>query len=164
MSDKFRYIIFTICDFAFSLGGSSAVIVVNCISPDNSVGYKLTLSGIVLLVFLILTAKSLFEKSYRKKYDTLLQQLAEATSPEDKQSISLTLNAHKLKNDIYQRLMVLLPFAILYIVTWLGTTSLASLQSTVGLILASLSAGSVFSVIRKPLGEKLSLEKITRKK
>ena len=59
--------------------------------------------------------------------------------------------------------MLLLPFAILYIVTWFGARSLASLSSTVGLILACMGAGSVFNVLKKPVGEKVSLNKMTNK-
>ena len=59
-------------------------------------------------------------------------------------------------------MMTLLPFAIIYIVTWLGAKSLASLQSTSGLILASMGVGSVFNILKKPLGEKISLAKIIK--
>lgn len=164
MSDKAKYILYSILDFGLTFGGTAGVIVYNYITPTNSLGFKLTLTGIALVVALILTAKAIFEKKYREKYDTLLQQLAEATNDEQKKAISAEINKHKLKNNIYQRMMVLLPFAILYIVTWLGATSLENLNGTVGLILASMGAGSVFNIAKKPLGEKVSLQKITKKK
>lgn len=161
MSDKAKYILFSILDFGLTFGGTAGVIVYNYITPTNSLGFKLTFTGIVLVVALILTAKAIFEKQYRTKYDTLLQQLAEASSDDQKKAISAEINKHKLKNDIYQRLMVLLPFAILYVVTWLGATALENLNGTVGLILASMGAGSVFNIIKKPIGDRVSLDKIT---
>lgn len=163
MSDKAKYILYSILDFGLTFGGTAGVIVYNYITPTNSLGFKLTFTGIVLVVALVLTSKAIFEKKYRAKYDTLLQQLAEATTDEAKKAISAEINKHKMKNNIYQRMMVLLPFAILYIVTWLGATSLESLNGTVGLILASMGAGSVFNIVKKPIGERVSLEKITRK-
>ena len=163
MSDKAKYILYSILDFGLTFGGTAGVIVYNYITPTNSLGFKLTFTGIILVVALVLTAKAVFEKGYRQKYDTLLQQLAEASDPVVKSTISEKINQHKRKNDIYQRAMLLLPFAILYIVTWFGARSLASLSSTVGLILACMGAGSVFNVLKKPVGEKVSLNKMTNK-
>lgn len=163
MSNKAKYILYSILDFGLTFGGTAGVIVYNYITPTNALGFKLTLTGIVLVVALVLTAKSVFEKKYRQKYDQLLQQLAEATDDELKKSISEEINKHKLKNNIYQRMMVLMPFAILYLVTFLGATSIDSLQGTVGLILASMGAGSIFNIIKKPVGEEVTLEKIKNK-
>lgn len=163
MSDKAKYILYSLLDFGLTFGGSAGVIVYNYITPTNSLGFKLTLTGITLFVVLLFTAKAIFEKSYRNKHDTLLQQLAEATDQEIKNGISKELEKHKIKNNIYQRLMVLMPFAILYVVTWLGATSLESLNGTVGLILASMCAGSVFNILKKPIGEKVSLQRIVNK-
>lgn len=163
MDDKAKYILYSLLDFGLTFGGSAAVIVYNYITPTNSLGYKLSFTGIALVICLILTAKAVFEKNYRRKYDTLLQQLAEAIDPEEKAKISKEINKHKRKNDIYQRLMVLLPFAILYVVTWLGATTLESLNGTIGLILVSLGAGSVFNIMKRPLAEKVSLQKIIKK-
>lgn len=163
MSDKAKYILYSLLDFGLTFGGSAGVIVYNYITPTNSLGFKLTLAGITLFVVLLFTAKAMFEKNYRNKHDTLLQQLAEATDQETKNGISKELENHKIKNNIYQRLMVLMPFAILYIVTWLGATSLESLNGTVGLILASMGAGSVFNILKKPIGEKVSLQRIVNK-
>lgn len=163
MSNKVKYIISTILDFALTFGGSAAIIVYNYITPSNSIGFKLSLSGIILVVALLLTAKTIFERKYQSRHNTLLQQLAEATDITVKTELSKQLEKHKTVNNIYGRLMILLPFAILYVVTWLGATSLASLNGTVGLILVSMGAGSVFNVIKKPIAEKVSLEKITKK-
>lgn len=163
MSDKAKYILYTILDFALTFGGTAGVIVFNYISPDNSVGFKITFTGIVLVVALVLTAKAIFEKRYREKHDTLLQQLAEATDTEVKAEISKSIESHKMAEYIYQRLMILLPFAILYIVCFLGQTTLANLQGSVGLILASMGAGSVFNVIKKPVADKVSFDKFKKK-
>ena len=76
--------------------------------------------------------------------------------------ISEKINAHKIKNNIYQRLMLLLPFIVLFVVSWFGEVMLSSLRGTVGLILTSLTAGSVMNVIKKPIKEKIDLEKITK--
>ena len=59
--------------------------------------------------------------------------------------------------------MILLPFAILFIVTFLGATALSDLNGTVGLVLASMGAGSVFNVLKKPVKEKLDMEKLNNK-
>lgn len=163
MSDKVKYVLYTLLDFGFTFGGTAGVIVYNYITPDNSTGYKLTLSGILLVVGLLLTAKAMFEHSYRQKYDTLLQQLASATTAEDKTAINEAIEKHKTANVIYQRLMLLLPFGILYIVTYLGATALEDLHGSVGLILVSLGAGSVFNIIKRPVADRVSLSKITKK-
>ena len=163
MTDKAQYILYSILDFGLTFGGTAGVIVYNYITPTNPLGYKLTLGGIILLIALVLTAKSIFEKHYREKYDTMLQQLAEATDPAVKQEISDKINEHKIKNNVYQRLMLLLPFMVLYLCTWLGATAFENLQASVGLILVSMGVGSVFNVIKKPVRERLNLAKTTAK-
>lgn len=164
MGDKVKYIIYSLLDFGLTFGGTAAIIVYNYVTEDNSVGFKITLTGIILIITLLLTAKAIFEKHYRTKYDVLLQQLAEATYEADKKAISEAIDKHKLKNNIYQRLMILLPFVILYVVTWLGATSLDNLRGTIGIILASMGAGSVFNILKKPLAEQVSLNKIIKKR
>lgn len=163
MSNNVKYIIYSLLDFGLTFGGTAAVIVCNFISEDNSTGYKLGFGGVVLFVALLLTAKYMFEKSYRRKLDTYLQQLAAATDAEVKVSLNTKIDELKVKNNIYERMMCLLPFAIVYIVTWLGEVALSNLNSTTGLILASMGAGSVFNIIKKPLADKISYEKITTK-
>lgn len=164
MGDKVKYIIYSLLDFGLTFGGTAAIIVYNYVTEDNSVGFKITLTGIILIITLLLTAKAIFEKHYRTKYDVLLQQLAEATYEADKKAISEAIDKHKLKNNIYQRLMILLPFFILYVVTWLGATSLDNLRGTIGIILASMGVGSVFNILKKPLAEQVSLNKIIKKR
>lgn len=163
MTDKAQYILYSILDFGLTFGGTAGVIVYNYVTPTNPLGYKLTLGGIILLIALVLTAKAIFEKHYREKYDTMLQQLAEATDPAVKQEISDKINEHKIKNNVYQRLMLLLPFMVLYLCTWLGATAFENLQASVGLILVSMGVGSVFNVIKKPVRERINLAKTTAK-
>lgn len=163
MNDKAQYILYSILDFGLTFGGTAGVIVYNYVTPTNPLGYKLTLGGIILLIALVLTAKAIFEKHYREKYDTMLQQLAEATDPAVKQEISDKINEHKIKNNVYQRLMLLLPFMVLYLCTWLGATAFENLQASVGLILVSMGVGSVFNVIKKPVRERINLAKTTAK-
>lgn len=158
-----KYIAFSVLDFLFTFGGSGAVIVYNYCVPDNSNGYKITLTGIILFIAMIFTAKAIFEKSYRDKLDTLLQQLAEATDADVKKVISAKINAHKIKNTIYQRIMLLLPFIVLVFVTTVAIKWLEELQTSAGLILASLGAGSVFNVLKSPAGDKAKMEKYKKK-
>lgn len=162
MTDKAKYLVCNILDYAFTYGGTAGVIIYNYVSPANSMPFKISFTGIILVVALIFFMKASFEKHYREKHDTLLQQLAEATEPETKKKISDKINEHKIKNNIYQRLMLLLPFIVLFVVSWFGEVMLSSLRGTVGLILISLSAGSVMNVIKKPIKEKIDLKKITK--
>jgi small-conductance mechanosensitive channel len=163
MTDSAKYWLFNLLDFGITFGGTAGVIVYNYIVPTNPLGFKLTLTGIILVVALVLYAKAVFEKSYRKKYDLYLQQLAEATTDEDKQAIKRALEKHKTMNNVYQRLVILLPFLILFVVTWLGEVSLGNLRGTTGLILLSLTGGSVFYVIKQPFYERMKLAQVTKK-
>lgn len=162
MGDKAKYITLSVFDFLFTLGVPLGVIIYNYVVPTTTLGYKITLSGIVILVTAVFTAKAMFEKSFRSKYDTMLQQLAEATDESAKNAISEAINRHKTKNRIYQRLMVLLPFVILYAVTWFGAVSLDALRGSVGFILTGLAAGSVFNITKKPIGDRIALQKIIK--
>lgn len=162
MSLKSKYVLYTLLDYALSFGGSALVVVLNYVEKDTSTGYKLTLGGIVLIVCLIFFAKAVFEKNYRTKLDELLQQLAMATDVQVKATINDKLEAHKQKNYIYQRITLLLPFAILFIVTYLGANALESLHQSAGLIIFVLGGGSVFNVIRQPLKSKISMEKLLK--
>jgi hypothetical protein len=159
---KVMYIIFAILDFGLTFGGSAGIIVMNYLH-ENSVSYKMTLSGIILTIMLFFTAKSIYEKSYQRNLDNLLQDLASATDVNVKTEINKKIDSLKLKRNIYDRLMVIMPFAIVYIITWLGEKNLAELNSTCGLILTTLSAGSVFNILKKPQYEKYRKGKIEYK-
>ncbi len=157
-SAKKKYITYSVLDFLLTFGGSGAVILYNYLVPDTSMGYKLSLTGIILFIAVLFTAKAIFEKHFREKLDTMLQQLAEATDPEVKQVISEDINKHKVKNSIYQRLMLLLPFIVLVFVTTVAMKWLADLRASAGLILVSMGAGSVFNVLKKPQGDAVRME------
>ena len=155
---KKKYITYSILDFLLTFGGSGAVILYNYLVPDTSMGYKLSLTGIILFIAVLFTAKAIFEKHFREKLDTMLQQLAEATDAEVKQVISEDINKHKVKNSIYQRLMLLLPFIVLVFVTTVAMKWLEDLRASAGLILVSMGAGSVFNVLKKPQGDAVRME------
>ena len=160
------YILYSILDFGLTFGGSIAIIVCNYLE-ENSVGYKLTFSGIILTIALFLTAKHIYEKSYQRNLDNYLQDLASATDVNVKTEINKKINVLKRKQDIYDRLMVIMPFAIVYIITWLGEKQLADLNATCGLILISICGGSVFNFLKKPQYEqwkKLKVEYKVNKK
>lgn len=160
---KKKYITFSVFDYLLTFGGSATVILYNYIVPGNSMGYKLSLTGILLFVLVLFIAKSIFEKHYREKLDSLLQQLAEASDPEVKKVISKDIEAHKVKNNVYERLMLLLPFIILVFVTTAGIKWLDDLRATSGLILTSMGAGSVFNILKKPQRDKVKAENYKKK-
>lgn len=161
MSNKSQYITFSILDFLLTFGGSASIIVFNFVS-ENSTRYKLTLSGIVLVIALIFTAKAIFEKHYRDKLDSYLQQLARATDESVKEAISTKIDKLKMEQNIYSRLIIILPFAIIYVITYLGKIELEKLNGCVGFIILSLTSGGVFNILKKPAYEKWQLDKITK--
>lgn len=160
--DKVLYIIFNILDFGLTYGGSAAVIVANYLQ-ENSASYKLTLSGIILVVCLFFSCKHIYEKTYQRKLDNYLQDLASATNEDVKTEINSKINILKREQDIYDRLMIIMPFAIIYVITWLGVGSLESLHSTCGLIMIALVGGGVCNVIKKPYYENYKREKVEYK-
>ena len=150
-------------DFVLTFGGSGAVILYNYIVPETAFGYKLSLTGIILFVAVLFAAKAVFEKQYRSKLDTMLQQLAEATDPSVKSVIAQDIEKHKIKQSIYERLMLLLPLIILVFVTTVAIKWLEDLRASAGLILASMSGGSVFNVLKRPQGEKVQMQKYLKR-
>lgn len=162
MTYKTKYIIANILDFVFTFGGSALLVGINYVSK-SSAQYKITITGILMLVALVLTAKHIFEKGYRDNMDMYLQALASTTNAEEKEEIEKQINILKTKNNIYQRILILLPFAILYIVAYLGEQELHNLRGTTGLLLTTLGIGSVFNVVKTPLYEKAKMEKLRAK-
>lgn len=162
MSTKAKYWLFNILDFCTTYGGTAGAIIVNYVS-ENSAKYKITFTGIILVVAMIFTCKHIFEKSYRDKLDTYLQALANATDANVKSEISKNIDSLRMKNDVYQRALLLMPFAIIYVLTYLGAKEMNSLRGTTGLVLVSLGVGSTFNVLKKPLCNQLKIEKITKK-
>lgn len=162
-AEKRKYIIYSVFDFVLTFGGSGAVILYNYLVPDTSMGYKLSLTGIILFIAVLFVAKAMFEKSYREKLDIMLQQLAEATDPTVKTVITEDIRKHKVKQSIYERLMLLLPLIILVFVTTVAIKWLEDLRASAGLILASMGGGSVFNVLKKPQAEKVQMQKYLKK-
>lgn len=161
-SDKVKYWFFNILDFGLTFGGSAGIIVANYVQ-ENSASYKLTLSGIILTIALFFSAKHIYEKSYQRQLDNYLQDLASATNENVKTEINNKINVLKRKQDIYDRLMIIMPFAIIYVITWLGASQLENLHSTCGFIIISLGGGSVANVIKKPYLESYKRNKIEYK-
>lgn len=164
MTNRGKYLLFNIFDWALTWGGTVAVIVVNYLEPYNPLPYKLTLTGIILVVALIFVGKANFERSYRKKYDNLLQQLAYVTNADDKEAINKKIEQLKIQNAIIDRVIMILPFVVVYVVTKLANYLLVSLGATTGLIIVSMGAGSIFNVVKQPYYDKAALEKITGNK
>ena len=160
MSNKSQYITFSILDFLLTFGGSATVIVFNFIS-ENTAKYKITLSGIVLIIALLFTAKAIFEKHYRDKLDTFLQQLARATDESVKEAINKKIDKLKMEQNIYSRLIILLPFIVVYLLTYFGEMELHQLNGCVGFVILSLASGGIFNIIKKPAYERWQLDKIT---
>lgn len=148
MTIKTKYLIETIFDYLFTWGGTAGVIVVNYVVSNNA-KYKITLTGIILIIACVFTAKNLFEKSYRKKMDNLLQQLAAANDVDVKETINSDIESLKTKHEIYNRITLVLPFLILYIVAYLGEIELRSLRSSCGFIMLSMGVGSIFAIVRQ---------------
>lgn len=161
MSNNAKYILYSLLDFGLSYGGPAGVIIYNYISPDTTTGFKLSMTGIVLFIVLLLSAKTIFEHTYQNKINDYLQSLASATDNAVKQDISDKINSLKQANAIYQRLVMLMPFAILYVVCILGVEALNDMKGVIGLCLISMSAGGVFNVIKKPVAEQRTIEQAT---
>lgn len=162
-TEQRKYLLYSVMDFLFTFGGTAAVILYNYLVPDSTMGYKLSLTGIILFVAVLFMAKYMFEKHYREKLDTMLKQLAEATDPSVKQVIGAEIEKHKIKNTIYERLMLLLPLIVLVFITTVAMRWLEDLRASAGLILLSMGIGSVFNVIKKPVSEKVKTGKYRKK-
>lgn len=162
MSTKAKYWLLNILDFIATYGGTTGAIVINYVS-ENTAKYKITFTGIVLIVAMIFTCKHIFEKSYRDKMDTYLQALASSTDSSVKEEISKNIDSLKVKNDVYQKALLLMPFAIIYLLTYLGEKELNSLRGTTGILLVSLGVGAVCNILKKPIYNQLKIEKITKK-
>lgn len=163
MSNNAKYILYSLLDFGLSYGGTAGVIIYNYISPDTSTGFKLSFTGIILVIVLLLSAKSIFEHTYQNKINDYLQSLASTTDASVKNEICEKINELKQANAVYQRLVMLMPFAILYVVCILGVQALEDMKGVIGLCLVSMSAGGVFNVMKKPVAEKRTIELATKK-
>ncbi len=162
MSSKSKYILTSVLDFIFTYGGSTLVIGINYIT-ENNFKYKLTITGIMMLVALVFTAKHLFEKGYRNKMDNLLQLLAATSNEDEKIEINNQIETLKKKRAIYDRIVIMLPFMILYIIAYMGEKELHTLKYTTGILLTTLGVGGVFNVMKQPLYDEYKKDKIKNK-
>lgn len=162
MSYKTKYFTFSVLDYALTFGGPIAIIIFNFIS-ENSDKYKITLGGIILIIGLLFTAKAIFEKHFRDKLDMLLQQLAKSDDPNVKNGINDEIDKLKMQQNIYSRITIMLPFACIYAVTYFGEVELHALNGCIGFVLAFLTGGSVFNVLKKPSYEKWQYQKLEKK-
>ena len=163
MSEKAKYILYTILDMCLTYGGTTAILVLNYIDKDTSLGYKLSLSGIVLVLLLVFFVKKQFESSYQEKVNTYLQQIATATDEDIKSDLAKELETYKVSKYIYNRIVMLLPFALAFVLTYLAVAWFEDLNTSLGVILISMGAGSVFNVLRQPVAEKAKMEKLKKK-
>lgn len=160
---KVGNVICTLLSYGLTFGGAAGVIIYNYVDPSNSSSFKISITGIILVIALLYTAKGIFEHSYQKSMNSLLQQLGTTMDPNVKDVINDKINKLEVGNQIYVELTRLLPFAILYAVTFLGAVALQELHGTLGMVLASMGAGSVFDVARIPLKKKASSIKFENK-
>ena len=163
MSEKAKNILLTILDMCLTYGGTTAVLICNYIEEDTSLGYKLSLSGIVLVLLLVFFVKKSFENQYQEKINNYLQQIATCNNELIKEDLTKELENYKMGKYIYNRIIMLLPFALAFVLTYLAVAWFEDLNTSLGLILASMGAGSVFNVVRQPLKEKAHIERLQKK-
>lgn len=157
------YILSSLLDYGLTFGGTMGIIIYNYVDPNNSESFKITITGVILVIAMLYSCKTIFEHNYQNKQNSLLQQLASTPDEAQKEVINHQINVHKMTNRVYAQLTKLLPFAILYVVTFLGATALEDLHGTLGMILACMGGGSVFNVIKVPLQEKANVLKVGKK-
>ena len=162
MSNKSKYFTFSVLDFALTFGGPLAIIIFNYVDKNTS-QYKITLTGIILIIGLLYVAKGVFEKHYRDKLDTLLQNLAKSDNAKVKEGINKEIDKLKMEQNIYARITLMLPFICIYAISYFGELELHALNGCVGLVLLFLASGSVFNVIKRPTYEKWQYEKLEKK-
>lgn len=163
MSNKGKYILYSILDYALTFGGTGAIIVANYITPDTSVGYKLSFTGVLLVLIIVLTAKSMFEHTYQNKMNDYLQALASASDTEVKEQINESIERLKVANATYQKITTLLPLVLMLVCCYLAIDYLTELTSVLEACILSMGGGAVFSVLKEPLKDKIVLEKASNK-
>ena len=163
MSNKGKYILYTILDYLLTFGGTTAIIVFNYIDPDTSTGYKLSFTGVLLIIIMVMTAKSMFEHSYQNKMNDYLQALASATDVAIKEQINKEIENLKIANATYQKITTLLPLALMLVCCYLAIDYLEELTGVLEACLLSMGGGAVFSVMKEPLKDKVVQEKAQAK-
>ena len=88
--NKYRvgYILSSILDYGLTFGGTMGIIIYNYVDPENSESFKITVSGIILVIAMLMSCKTIFEHNYQNKQNTLLQQLATTPDQEKKAVIN----------------------------------------------------------------------------
>lgn len=158
MTNKGKYILYSVLEYLLTFGGTGAIVVFNYISPDTSTGYKLSFTGILLILVMVMVAKKMFEQSYQNKMNNYLQALATATDSSVKQQISADIDTLKTANMAYQKITTLLPLALMLVCCYLAIDYLEELTGVLEACLISMGGGSVFSVMKAPLKDKIVTE------
>lgn len=167
MTNKGKYILYSVLEYLLTFGGTGAIIVFNYIDPDTDTGYKLSFTGVLLILIMVMIAKSMFEHSYQNKMNDYLQALASASDTEVKAQINSDIEKLKTANAIYQNITTLLPLALMLVCCYLAIDYLKELTSVLEACLVAMGGGAVFSVVKVPLKDKVveesALKKIEKK-
>ena len=163
MSSKGKYILYTLLEYALTFGGTGAVIVLNYITPDTSIGYKLSFTGVLLVLVMVLTAKTMFEHTYQNKMNDYLQALAATSDTAVKTEINESIEKLKVANQVYEKITTLLPLALMLVCCYLAIDYLKELTSVLEACLISMGGGAVFSVMKAPLKDKIVQETALKK-
>ena len=163
MSNKGKYILYSVLEYLLTFGGTGAIVVFNYIDPDTSTGYKLSFTGVLLIVIMVFVAKSMFERSYQNKINDYLQALASTSDQAVKDQINADIEKLKVENSVYQKITTLLPLALMLVCCYLAIDYLKELTSVLEACLLSMGGGAVFSVMKEPLKDKIVQEQALAK-
>lgn len=158
MTNKGKYILYSVLEYLLTFGGTGAIVVFNYINPETSTGYKLSFTGVLLILIMVMVAKSMFEHSYQNKMNDYLQALASASDTEVKQGINESIDKLKVANATYQKITTLLPLALMLVVCYLAIDYLTELTTVLEACMISMGGGAVFSVVKVPLKDKIIQE------
>lgn len=163
MSNKGKYILYTILDYLLTFGGTGVIIVLNYVNPDTSTGYKLSFTGVLLIVIMVMVAKSMFEHTFQNKMNDYLQALASTSDTAVKDQINSEIEKLKITNAVYNKITTLLPLALMLVCCYLAIDYLEELTGVLETCLLSMGGGAVFSVLKEPLKDKIIQEKALSK-
>ena len=163
MTNKGKYILYSVLEYLLTFGGTGAVIVYNYITPDTSIGYKLSFTGVMLILIMVMVAKTMFEHSYQNKMNDYLQALASTSDTDVKNQINESIEHLKIANATYQKITSLLPLALMLVVCYLAIDYLKELTSVLEACMLSMGGGAVFSVVKTPLKDKIIQEAAIKK-
>lgn len=163
MTNKGKYILYSVLDYLLTFGGTAAIVIFNYIDPDTSTGYKLSLTGVLLILIMVFVAKSMFEHSYQNKMNDYLQALASTSDIAVKEQINADIEKLKIANATYQKITTLLPLALMLVCCYLAIDYLEELTGVLEACLLSMGGGAVFSVLKEPLKDKVVQERALSK-